>query len=543
MSEPTPGTELSPAAPEPPDADTSAANTPAAGPATDGWRRLSPRMLLVHPVQEVVRAFPALIVLLVAGTSTGGGPWWTLAGLGAMIVLGLLRWFTTTYRITDDQVQVQRGLIRRRLLTVPRDRVRTVDVTAHILHRALGLARVTIGTGRSDKKNDGLRLDALTATAADALRVELLRRDPAAATAPAKGRTTARRRPARPAEEQERELARMRPSWLRFGPFTLSGVIAVGVVAGFTARIVSEAHIRVSQIGAVREGAAQIRHTPMWVIVLLAILVCLLIVTIAAELGYLLSFWNFRLTRQPGGTLHVSRGLVTSRKTTIEERRLHGAEISEPLLLRAVRGGRCIAIATGLRVGRGAERGGSMLLPPAPRTEVDRVAGEVLGSTDPVHATLRPHGPRARRRRYTRALTFVAVPILALLALWAWAGWPSWAWQLSLILVPIAVGLAFDRFRGLGHTVVDGILVSRLGSLVRRRSMLSVDGVIGWNLRRSFFQRRAGLATLSATTAAGRQHYPVPDLPLPEAVRLAEEAVPGLLTPFLTNNPEPTTDP
>jgi putative membrane protein len=69
---------------------------------------------------------------------------------------------------------------------------------------------------------------------------------------------------------------------------------------------------------------------------------------------------------------------------------------------------------------------------------------------------------------------------------------------------------------------------------VRRRSMLACDGIIGWNLRQSFFQRRAGLATLVATTAAGRQRYAVLDVPLDEAVRLADRALPDLLAPLLT---------
>ena len=57
-------------------------------------------------------------------------------------------------------------------------------------------------------------------------------------------------------------------------------------------------------------------------------------VVVASTVGYALAFWDFRLTRHRGGTLHVTRGLITTRSVTIEERRLHGAEISEPLLLR-----------------------------------------------------------------------------------------------------------------------------------------------------------------------------------------------------------------
>jgi putative membrane protein len=96
--------------------------------------------------------------------------------------------------------------------------------------------------------------------------------------------------------------------------------------------------------------------------------------------------------------------------------------------------------------------------------------------------------------------------------------------------------LAADRYRSLGHALAGSYLpalVTRQGSLGRRRDVLQCQGIIGWNLRQTFFQRRVGLATLTATTAAGRQQYAVTDVPLPMAVSLANRAVPGLLVDFL----------
>jgi putative membrane protein len=63
--------------------------------------------------------------------------------------------------------------------------------------------------------------------------------------------------------------------------------------------------------------------------------------------------------------------------------------------------------------------------------------------------------------------------------------------------------------------------------------MLAREGIIGVNLSRSFFQRRAGLVTLTATTAAGDQRYAVLDVTPDEALRVAEASVPGLLAPFI----------
>jgi putative membrane protein len=64
--------------------------------------------------------------------------------------------------------------------------------------------------------------------------------------------------------------------------------------------------------------------------------------------------------------------------------------------------------------------------------------------------------------------------------------------------------------------------------------VLQRSGIIGWNVQQSWFQRRAGLATLVATTAAGHQAYAAIDIPESQAIALAEAAVPGLVTPFLS---------
>jgi putative membrane protein len=487
------------------------------------WRRLDPRMLVVNPLRQVIGLLPVLAGIVLAGSSTGRGNLWGLVGTGVAVGLGVLRWFTTTYRVAADRVQMRRGVLRRQVLSVPLDRVRTVDVSAPALHRVLGLVRVTVGTGQSDRKSDdSLRLDGLSTSDADRLRAELLHRpDPATAPASESAQTM-------PVEV----LVAAPPSWARYGPFTLSGFLTVFAIAGVGWRIVSEARIDPTRLAAVTEGSTLLATVPLWLDVAIVGVLLLLVVASASTIGYVLAFHGFRLVRD-GGSIQVTRGLVSTRSITLEERRLRGVELSEPLLLRLARGARCIAIATGLRVGRGAERWGSLLLPPAPRDVAVRVAAAILRTSDPVIAELARHGARAHRRRYTRLLlAWLPVPAI-LLALSRLVPVPAWAWQVAVAMLLLGVALAHDRYRSLGHALAGGILVTSRGSLVRRRCMLRCDGIIGWNIEQSFFQRRAGLATLVATTAAGRQGYSVQDVPLPEAVRLADEAVPGLLTPFL----------
>ncbi|HMH92421.1 MAG TPA: PH domain-containing protein, partial [Streptosporangiaceae bacterium] len=144
------------------------------------------------------------------------------------------------------------------------------------------------------------------------------------------------------------------------------------------------------------------------------------------------------------------------------------------------------------------------------------------------------HGPAARRRRYVRAVGGAVVLAAAGVAAWAAGPLPAWVGLGSLILLPLGAVLAADRYASLGHRLSGGWLVTRTGSLIRRRSVLSTEGIIGWRIHQSWFQRRQGLASLAATTAAGRQHYTAHDVPVAAALDLATSATPDLISPFRT---------
>ena len=504
------------------------------------WRRLAPGMLLVEPVREIIKFIPMLIVLVFAGRAGESGPPWGLIGTAAVIALGISRWLTTRYRITPTIVEVRRGLVQRKHLTVPRDRVRTVDVSAHPLQRLLRLVKIEIGTGTSHHGAETLKLDGLPAAAAGPLRAELLHRAPAMAPAGAPmslGDQGARGEPAdgagEPPDDAETLLATLNPRWIGYAPATLSGVVTGAVLIGLGWRILNEARLDPTQLSAVHQIRAHLQRTPLWIDVLQVVALVIVAVTVLSVAGYVLSFWGFRLTRHAHGTLQADRGLLTTRATSIEERRLHGVDRAEPLLLRAVGGARLQAIATGLR-NRGAERGSALLVPPAPLATVVAVEAAVLGTAEPVRATLTRHGPAARRRRFNRAVGVAAVIVIGLFALSRFADWLVVPAAISLLTLPLAVLLARDRYSNLGHAVIDNRLITQAGSLVRHRSTLAVPGIVGLTLRQSMFQRRSGLISLTATTSAGAQHYLVADLPHRTAVDLAVRLLPessSLLTP------------
>ena len=127
-------------------------------------------MLLVHPIREVIRFLPLLVVFVVARTAAGGEAW-QVFGVAIPVALGLLRYLTTSFRITGGRIELRRGLLNRHVLSTPVDRVRTVDLTSSVIHRLLGLTKLRIGTGTaSTSDEDSIDLDGLPLVRARALR-------------------------------------------------------------------------------------------------------------------------------------------------------------------------------------------------------------------------------------------------------------------------------------------------------------------------------------------------------------------------------------
>jgi putative membrane protein len=487
------------------------------------WRRLDPRMLLVHPILEMVKFLPFLVGVFVVGSS-GGTNWWQFVGVVIPIALGVLRYFTTRFRITPAQVELKRGLLSTQVLTARLDRVRAVELTSSPIHRILGLAKVEIGTASGGKQDDDkFALDSLPATEARDLRVALLHRTDAVASPQAGVDPDPAAR-----ETGDVVLLRLDPRWVRFAPLTTSGnVIAAGLLA-LLGQFLDRAHLTLvdaNRLENLLTGAS------VAVVVAVVVVAFLVLGAIFAVLGYLVANWGFTLSRDVGGrSFHVRRGLLTTTETSLERERLRGVEVASPLGLRLAGAGRLSAVVTGLSR---SERSSTQLVPPAPAEVVEATGVKVLEDSAPISLELVEHGPAARRRRYTRALMGSAlVPVVALvLAITTALSW--WAVLPALAALPLGALLARDRYRRLGHGLTDGYLVVRSGTLRGRRDVLQRSGIIGWNLQQSWFQRRAGLVTLVATTAAGQQAYAAFDVPEAQAIALADAAVPGLVSPFL----------
>ncbi len=507
------------------------------GPDEQEWQRLHPDVVKVTVLAvaavAVLAAVPTTMVVASA-TSLPVALAWVLPAVvavtGAAAGVDLLRVRHTRYRLTGERLELHSGIVFRTRRVLARERIRSVDVSAHPLLRVFGLVRVKVGTGQTGSGEGAttertIDLDSVSRAAGDHLRTELLRRGAAVDHA---GSTDER-------------LATWHRPWVRYLPLSfLTPTLAAGLV-GVTFQVSDWFGRGGLPVEIVADLVA--RHGA-WLVLGLGALGLGLVGVLGSLVLLGETWWDHRLDREPGGTLRVRRGLLTTRSLSLEEERIRGVEIVEPLGIRAAGAARLDVVAIGLR---SSDPSGdiSTLLPPAPTSVVLAAAREVAGPFG--STTLRPHPASARRRRLGRASLVVLALIGAVTAVhlhWTPPAPGSVAMAgAAAALAVAAVWTAVDSYSSLGHTIDGAYLVTRRGSVRRSTVRLQRSGIIGWRIRQSVLQRRLGLITVEATTAAGRRHYAVVDADEHEALDLAAEVVPDLLEPFLVREPSPSAAP
>ena len=460
------------------------------------------------------RAFVPALIPLVAATGFGGGRTTMILLAVGITLLSLataaLTWWRFSYADGPSAVVVTRGLLSRSVRTVPNDRIRGIEIETPLMHRLFGLVRVRIdaAAGAVSGNDEELVVDGVPQAEADRLRTAVLTRRPGTTPVTADGVV----------EEvpHEEVFARFDNRWLLYAPL-VGSYLAVPVAAvGASFRLLDE-------LGrSIRPDVDELHLAGGWALALGVAGGLLLLLAAGAVVGAVLVNWRFSLVRR-GGSLIAVRGLITRRHTELEIDRIRGCTVSEGLGMRWVKAARVNALVTGL--GDAARRG--QLLPLGPRAEAWRLGHRLVDDPGP----LVPHPPAARRRRIVRAvaggLLVSAVGLVLLVA----SGW----WELlagGLVLTALGVPLGLGRYASLGHAAGPQSFTVRSGWLVREQAVLQRRAVVGWRVRQSFFQRRAGLATVVACVGAGTGGYGALDMAAGEVAAFTAAASDGWAAEF-----------
>jgi putative membrane protein len=136
------------------------------------WTRLHP----LSPVITFARTLGIVLVIIVPRLVTQSGD---LVGLGVEagvlllgVVAGFISWLVTRWRVSNHELQIETGLLRRQSIRLPLARVQAIDINRPLLARVFGLAELRVQVAGS---GSGLgRLAYLPEAEADRVRAQLL---------------------------------------------------------------------------------------------------------------------------------------------------------------------------------------------------------------------------------------------------------------------------------------------------------------------------------------------------------------------------------
>jgi putative membrane protein len=432
-----------------------------------------------------------------------------LAALLVGLPLAVLWWWRFTYRVGGGRLEVRSGLVNRTTRVVPLDRVRGVDLTAPFLHRLLGLVKVEIEAAAGGGNKAELSLAAVSREEGEALRDRLL----AGGLAEEAG--------------QPAVLYRANTPLLALGGLT-SGryLLAPAAVLGLVFNVADD--LPGGLVERATDTLLDVVPTDR-VGIAATVVAAILVVCLLAIGGSLLVDWDFTL-RSEDERLSAERGLLTRRSVTIDRARIRGLDVRDTPLRRPLGLAAVTAIVGGVR-GAG---GRTTLAPVVPEDGVV----PLLRSVDPLapdpRAPLVAHPKAARGRRFARALPLPALATAAALALGSW-----WVAAVGLLLTAAMVPLAVDRYRQLGHRFDGRRVTLRGGSLMRRWTELNPKEIVGFDLRRSPTQRRAGLATVVLHICEGAGSRRALDAGSEQARALLAHVHPRLFAPLVDGAGEP----
>lgn len=470
-------------------------------------------------------------------------------------VSAIVGWRTRTWELTDGSIVLHGGVVNRRDLQVPYEHIHTVNMSSTLLERVFGLMTLDLDTGAAGSEGELTRIKGLKAGMAHALREELFRRKARAleslrADAPgtaADGRTTcavgeeadaapsAHPSPASAARDAASSSTGCDPSdpqpiarhTLSTGQLILASATEARVAAqtfAFVILLVQGANfLQESRLVNLNDAAHDIAALPAAVLVAIAaslLLVSLMAGVVISFVTSLVRYAGYRADRYEDRVV-VERGLLGRTSHTVAIERIQSIEIRRGLLRQAIGYAevRAIVVSGAGSAGESSTSDGIVLHPFLRLRDVEAFLGDIAPAYAGMLEGIRTNGlpPVAARRLVTRTLlklvlllaVFSAAHILADLLIpepladgFLLAGIDALLIALAVVLTVRMTVNAVLRFRDsrIGHdarrlaVVKGGIL--RVSTFVRRPHLQHAA------VSSTPFQRRAGVATFRARTAA-----------------------------------------
>ncbi|WP_271725703.1 PH domain-containing protein [Bacillus paralicheniformis] len=403
----------------------------------------------------------------------------------ALVVTSIIKWSKFTYRIEEDELRIEEGLINKKKRYIPIERIQTINTSAGLIQQIFKLVKLQVETASGGTEAE-VSLVAITQAEAERIQQALFERKKAVEGTEA-AVTDPQEETAAEAEETAEEpqmMYKMTGQELLTAASTSSGigVIISGVFAFFTQ--VDDFF----DLDWLYDRFAFLNSAGATVIALAAF-VALFIAWLLSIVGMLLKYANFTVVRKEKEIV-ISRGLIEKHQITIPLQRIQAIKIKESLIRQPFGLAAVTIVSAGGNVLE--EDKSAVLFPIISKKMIKQHLGELIPDYAPEDDLNRL--PKRALRRYILRASWPVLAVVPLSILF-----PPWGY-LSAVLIPFYWIIGYLSYRDAGwkisgsKIIMSSRFIGRTTAVIQRRRMQVFE------VSRSYFQRRRQLVSIHTST-------------------------------------------
>lgn len=479
-------------------------------------KRLHPAAMILNLISGVINIVKQIVIpfaFIFFVNSNAMIQFFALLGLGVLflVVVGfsVLQWRKFTYRIEEDELRIEEGLIRKKRRYIPIERIQSVNTSEGIIQQIFKLVKLQVETAGGGKESE-VSLEAITKHEAERIQKELFDTKQKISSDEIQEDTKTAVVPEAPVENLESKADvtyKMGAKELLVAASTSSGigVIISGIVAFVT---------QFDEILPIEEiyGRFSFLENAGLEIYALLIFIGLFIAWILSMVGVLLKYANFTVIRK-NKEIIISKGLIEKNRVTIPLQRIQAIKIKENLIRQPLKYATVMIVSAG---GSESEKNTSTLLfPVIPKKKVQDLLQQFV--EDYSYETDVTPLPARSLRRYLIRYGFFPLIAGVLLSIFL----PPWGY-LGLLLIPVSLLFGYFSYKDASWNLTGDKLqltyreIGKTTAIVLRKKMQIYE------VRQSHFQKKKKLATIrtSAKSSVTAESFSITDIEWEDAEKL-----------------------
>jgi putative membrane protein len=445
----------------------------------------------LHPIAAVINMFRQLKELIVPilfitifGSSGNDGIFRLIAiaaGLGLVLLTGILSWYRFTYRVEEGELRIEHGLFVRKKRYIPFERIQSLDVSEGILQRPFGLVKVKVETAGGARTEDAEAvLTAIRKEEADQIHERLVAV-----------------KNSKLVNESEEEEVTIRESVIyRLSPGDLLLLASTSGGVGVVISAIFAFFFQFEELIPYQKVYKEVEHFISNGMIFISIVVFLgfLVAWLISVVGTMLKYANFTL-KKVDQDLIITRGLLEKRQITIPLSRIQAIRISENILRQPL--GKASVYVESAGGSALNEEGSKVLVIPLIKKQEIANNLEPLLEDYPFRTQLNKLPSRALSRYLIRGVVIVLPVVIAVSYFFR-----PWGYG-SLLFILASIIWSALKFKDAGWALEREFLALRYRTFVKSTVLMKREKVQALTARKSFFQNKKQLATIEAVVKSG----------------------------------------